>query len=742
MIQTAALADNKISLTADLQALYAETRAKVGDEDLAHIRRIAAYAEAIKARSAELIQKGGKPDALRRGIVLKALHTQLEFSELGHNIMHGSYDHLPHAGIFHSERWVWDFMVDPREWRVMHHQNHHPFTNIVGKDHDLGYSVLRVKPGQSWYGHHALQAPLLALALCSANIMFPLYTATSAARTEGRKMFSAESLRQTLRLLRKQSLQSFVKEPLAARSRFLPTLLGNYAATVLGYDVLAATLFLEHHAPNVQLFHDPGPDETQDAYFRRQILGTSNFTHSGALDDYCQRLLEEEVEFLERPGMEVFYGGLDTHLEHHLFPDLPCNRQREIAPQVAALCARHGLPYNTVSLEEVVPAMIKNVARLALPAGEAEQGRAAILLRRPRQLLDRLLHGTRYRLPSPRTYLRAPQFFNASVKVLEAMPQADGQAMSFRLEIPRGWEEVRWDAGAFVSLRVTVGNEELVRQYSLTTDSAEAKTLDITVKRVADGRASNYLNDNLRAGQRVTLVGPPQSDGAFILKQVPERALFLAGGVGITPVISMIRKFRREAPDVSAVLLYFNRDEHSIIFQKELCELARESGLELHFLCDQAPASRTDLQQAKLSRELLQQKASDLAERQVYVCAPPGFIAAAREHLLALGLPEASFHTESFTPPALQRPVDPTGRKHRIRFVRSGLDIEVDGVTTLLEAARAAGISVPSGCERGLCKACVCTKLAGQTQHEENGEALVRITVCNSLPRSNIELDL
>lgn len=744
MTIAAPIAQLRPTLSEELLALYEEIHARVGEEDLAHIRHIAAYSRAIKARSEVLLQKGGKPGAWKRGVMLHALHTLLEFSELGHNIMHGSYDHLPNAGLFHSERWRWNFVIDPREWRVMHHQNHHPFTNIVGKDHDLGYSFLRAKPGQPWYGHHAVQPAILAtIAMLFPSYAFPAYTATSAARTEGRKVLSRDTFRETLKLMGRHARKNFIEEPLQAGPRFFETLLGNYAATVLGYDLTIAILFLEHHAPNVLVFPDPGPDESQDSYFRRQILGTSNFTPYAALDAYGQTLLEEEVDFPDRPGFEVFYGGLDTHLEHHLFPDLPCNRQREIAPRVREICERHGMPYNTVPLEEVVPDLLKNIAKLAVPTGEAEPEGLRALLRQPRQLVHRLRHGLRYRTPSPTTYLKAPRFFDVSVKVLEATPQADGQALSLRLELPKGWDEVQWDAGAFVSLRVPVGEEVLVRQYSLTTDSAEATTLDITVKRVQGGRASNWLNDNLRAGQRVTLVGPPQSDGSFIMKAVPEQALFLAGGVGITPIISMIRKFRREAPQARTTLLYFNRDERSIIFEQELRELATASGLDLHFICDKAPAARPNLQEARLSAELLLGKVPALAEREVYVCAPPGFIEAARGMLIAVGLPAEQFHTESFTPPTLVRPADPTGRSHRIRFVRSGREIEVSGTTTLLEAAREAGISVPTGCERGLCRACVCTKIAGETQHDMGAaNPLARITVCNSLPRSNIELDL
>ena len=156
------------SLADEFDALYRETRAKMGQEDLDQIRKVAAYSRAIDQRARQLIMEGEEPGALLRGAVLRALHIVLEFSELGHNIMHGSYDHLEPlepGNPFHSERWDWDFVTDPGEWKLMHHRNHHPFTNIVGKDHDLGYSLARLFPGQNWYGHHALQAAVLGAAV-------------------------------------------------------------------------------------------------------------------------------------------------------------------------------------------------------------------------------------------------------------------------------------------------------------------------------------------------------------------------------------------------------------------------------------------------------------------------------------------------------------------------------------------------------------------------------------------------
>ncbi|KAA0016771.1 fatty acid desaturase [Antrihabitans cavernicola] len=730
------------SLATDVAELYERTRARMGDEDLEHIRTVAAYSQAIKKCSRELLQQGGSADAMRRGVVLYALHSLLEFSELGHNILHGSYDHLSNCGEFHSDRWVWDFNIDPHEWKVMHHQNHHPFTNITDKDHDLGYSIVRLQPGQDWYAHHVVQLALIAPALLSSmSYYMGVYTAMSAARTEGRKVLRPSTFPATSNIIAQHASRDYVREPFAAGPRLLHTALGNALGATLGHMAVFFLVALEHHAPNVELFHDPGPGETPDQYYERQIRGTTNFERSERFDNWLQFILAD-VDFPNPPDFRIFYGGLDTHLEHHLFPDLPPNRQREIQDDVRDLCARHGLPYNTYPINTYIPLAFRKLGILALPMGEREVRNPLRLLRAPIDAVRRLAYGVRFQRNPYEPYLEAPKFFDAKAKVIRTRREARGQAHTFRIAKPAGWDDITWDAGAFLSVRVPVRDETLVRQYSLVRDSVDSDVFEICVKRVEDGRVSNHLNDALRSGKRIMLVGPPTSDGPFVMKDLPERPLFIAGGVGITPIISMIRKIAREAPDTDAVLLYFNRDEHSIVFDDEIRQLTEQTNLRVEHFCDVAPRSRDHLRQGRISVNLLREFVPDLADRDVYVCAPGVVVDLARDFCTELGLPADRFHTESFSPPALVRPAEGADDRYRVRFRRSDTDIEIDGCTTLLEAARSAGVTVPSGCERGLCRACVSPKLRGITQLESDGAQLARITVCNSLPRSDIELDL
>lgn len=730
-------------LAAELGALYARAKAAVGAEDLAHIRNVTAYGEAIDARRRELLRDGG-PRAIRRATALEMAYRLMQFSELGHNIIHGSYDHLPDCGEYHSDRYHWDFNVDVDHWKTMHHVGHHPNTNIVGRDHDLGYSLFRGSAGQDWYGHHIGQVALISVLAAMAPLAAPFFLSNIARKVEGHRFFSSYTLRSPARIAGADMRRRFVDEPFRQGWKPLPTIAANYLGGVTGYMSVLFLVFIEHHAGELELFTDPGPDETADQYYERQIRATRNFLPSTQMDDALTRLLEEEVPFENRPDLRIFYGGLDTHIEHHLFPDLPPSMQREIAPEVREIALRHGLPYHETPLLETVPLIAKTLTGLSVPFGERELSRPGDLLRDPAGLARRIVAGLRYRKLPESPYLDKPQFHNVPARVISATPVADGQALSVRLARPRGWEDVRWDAGAYVSVRIEVddddGRTELVRQYSLVRDSveqADAADLEFCVKRVADGRVSNRLNDTLKPGTYVTLVGVPQSTGDFALAGPvpgttgPPPTLHIAGGVGITPIIALLRRLARDARGADATLLYFNRDERSIIFEPELRKLARDAGITLHLFTD-TPSDRDDLRTGRLGPDLLAELVPDLTERETFVCAPAAVIDLARGWLRDLGQPAERFHAESFTAPELDRPAD-DGSRYTVRFARTGTAVEIDGATTLLEAAVRAGIPVPTGCERGLCKACVTTKLGVQQE---------RITVCNTLASSDVELDL
>ena len=730
------------SLEQDIQKLYFKTKAKVGEKDLEHIRKVAAYSQALKQRSQELIQQNKSTQSWSRGVILGALHTLLEFSELGHNILHGSYDHLNDSGEFHSARWKWDFVTDTSEWKTMHHQNHHPFTNIVGKDHDLGYTLLRMMPGQNWYIHNVLQPLVFASLLVFPSYYFTFFTAASAAHTRGNKILHKATFEKSLALIKDHILESYIQPSLNLPfKQIVPTLIGNYLVTVLGYAFTIHILLLEHHADNTMVYSEQ--EETKDDYYRRQILSTTNFKPNHVIDTYLKKILNEEVDFTNPPDFEIFYGGLATHLEHHLFPDLPCNRQREVREKVKKICAKHGLPYNIVEFDHAVSYIYKSVFKLGLPLGEKSEVQGLNLFKKSKKILDRMSNGVFYK--NVQSYFKGgiKQEIGVSIQkvtILQKELSSCGRISYLNIEKTKDWQQYQYAAGAYVSLGRIIRNKMIVRQYSVVDENS--KYFKIAVKRQDQGVFSNFIASEANVGTELDFFHPPKNSEGFDLTYHQQNILFLVGGIGITPIMNMLLSLSTSKSKAAIHLVYFNHDDRHIPYKQEIAQFAEKLNLRVHFICSQIKNSCTDVSQGRLNPEIFNELKIDVVNQDIYICAPIGFIAAAKEILSAHGVDPDRIHTENFDSKLGEFQDD--GQQHVIQFSKSGKTIQVAGNVTLLEAAERAGLNVPSGCKQGLCKACVCIKTEGTTQLEQvNQIELNSITLCNTVARSDtIILDL
>ena len=728
-------------LARDLDGLYRETQKKMGQEDLDYVRNVKRYSEAIKRRSFELFNHPDTDNAFQKAVVLRGLHVLIEFS-VGHVILHGAYDHIEGADEFHSSIYKWDFVIDTDDWKTMHHQGHHPYTNIKGQDHDIGYGLLRIDARQDWWGHNLVQMLTFPALLASHSLYFALYTSYSARAIEGRKQYAPGNYKNAFELLAKAYVKNVVTEPAKTKGRFLQTSVGNFLGTVFGYDYTMLLLLLEHHASNVAMYEKSERTETKGEYYHRQIMATTNFVPFAKLDLFLQGTLAE-VDFPNPPDFRVFYAALDTHLEHHMFPDLPDNRLREIVPRVQEIFERYGLPYNIVNFEKTVPDIVGRLFSRTAPVANTQETVLG-LLKKPADLTKRLFYGMTYRKPEEPYYMGVLREDKTQTTVVESSSEIGGQARTFRFAIPEKWKKMTWDAGSFISVEVEIDGQSWIRQYSLTHPSEVAETLDITVKRVKDGKVSNYLNDNLKKGDTITLFRKPQGEEGFVMEDIPAKPLFIAGGVGVTPILSMIRKIANEAPETDAQFLYFNRDEGGVLFRDELERLSKTTGLDLRLIYDPLPGAPGHLETSWVSKELLEKHVPDLRERDVYICAPDGFISKTNGYLRELGYDMGRFHMEMFKPPEVKKDQNASYVYHTVRFLKSGKEVRINENTTLLDASRKAGVSVLTGCEKGLCKACVCPKTRGVTQleGEDPDDFLGKITICNTLPRSDIELDI
>jgi len=315
------------------------------------------------------------------------------------------------------------------------------------------------------------------------------------------------------------------------------------------------------------------------------------------------------------------------------------------------------------------------------------------------------------------------------LKVAEIVPET-AEANSIRFEIPHDLrDEFAFKAGQHLTLRATIGGEEVRRNYSLCTAPAESDWM-VTVKRIGGGLFSNWVGDQLKPGDTVEVMVP---HGSFTTDFDPTRSRHLvaiAGGSGITPVISLIKTLLREEPDSRFTLFYGNRDSSSIIFLEALAALKDKhlGRLEIYHFLD-AEDQDIELFNGMLNRERLEEAIPSLVPDAPevdgwFICGPGPMMDAAEGALLDRKVPKERIHIERFT---ADRPAGAVVKEMaQLQTQAEGLSVSVtlDGRTrrvpfsagNILDSARASGLPAPFACKAGVCATCRAKVTGGKVE--------------------------
>ena len=271
-----------------------------------------------------------------------------------------------------------------------------------------------------------------------------------------------------------------------------------------------------------------------------------------------------------------------------------------------------------------------------------------------------------------------------------------------------GW---RYDhrPGQYVGIGVQVDGKFQWRSYSVSSPpKLSGRTIAITVRAMPEGLLSAHLVSGLEPGTIVRLALP---EGDFVLPDPPPaKVLFLVGGSGITPVMSMLRLLDRRDTMPDVVMHYSSTTPERMIFRDELLALA-EKHPSLTF---QPLHTDTD---GILDLRDLDRVCADWRERDTWACGPGPMLDAIDTHWEEAGL-EEQLHLERFN---LQLGSD-GGEGGTITFRNSNKSVDVDGATTVLEAGEQAGVGMPYGCRMGICHTCTVTLVSGQVRDLRNGE--------------------
>jgi ferredoxin-NADP reductase len=322
-----------------------------------------------------------------------------------------------------------------------------------------------------------------------------------------------------------------------------------------------------------------------------------------------------------------------------------------------------------------------------------------------------------------RTALLSPR----TVKVARVIRETP-DAVTLVLEDATG-APFRFMPGQFFTLVVPVAGELLRRAYSACNDARETERVAITVKRVANGVVSNHVNDHVREGDLLQLLGPSGSFVAEPRTELERHLVLIAGGSGITPMMSIARTVLAADPRARITLVYGNRGEGDVIFKSALEETARAYGARfvVRHVLSAPPVAWTGgvgMLEERVVREELD--ACGLDERaSFFLCGPEPMMRASRAALLARGVPEARILEERFSMPHLRpRPsnaISSAGPQLlTIRANGAGVrEVYVAPEQTMLEAGLSAGVKMDYSCTMGGCAACKVRLCDGDIEMEE-----------------------
>jgi NADPH-dependent stearoyl-CoA 9-desaturase len=339
----------------ELDAIRARVTGDLGERDAKYIRRMIRLQRTLAVSGRALMYAWAFPPAWALGVGCLGLAKILDNMEVGHNVMHGQYEFMNDPALS-AKGFEWDTSCPGDQWRHSHNYLHHTHTNIIGKDRDVGYGILRIADEQPWrpyYLGNLAYAFFLALLFEFGVAMHDLEIERVAS---GEKSW-AETKPLVVGLLakvKKQFLKDYVLFPLLGGPLFLPILAGNALANVIRNVWSFMIIFCGHFPSGVAMFsEEEAKNESRGGWYRRQLLGSANIT-----------------------GGKVFHvlsGNLSHQIEHHLFPDLPAHRYAEISVEVRAICERYGLPYNTGSLSKQFGSVVRRIAEMSLPPRLVDQ---------------------------------------------------------------------------------------------------------------------------------------------------------------------------------------------------------------------------------------------------------------------------------------------------------------------------------------------------------------------------------
>lgn len=334
-----------------VDAIRREIMDSIGEKDAEYIYKIRDFVRYSEIVSRSMLMFGGWiPPVWLLGTGLLGISKIVENMELGHNVMHGQFDWLNDPTL-NGANYDWDTMATGDDWKHTHNYIHHTYTNIVGKDHDVGYGLIRVSEAQKWEPRFLFNIPLTIQLM----LFFEWYVGVQNLHLEDAIAYKTKTWKEVWKesaKFRKKATRQIAKDyvffPLIEGLNALPVFAGNAVANVIRSLWASAVIFNGHFTEDAETFEpDNTATETRAEWYLRQIRGSSNFSGT--------------------EWLHILSGNLSHQIEHHLFPDMPANRYAEAAPKIRALCAEYGIHYNEASFMKQFASVWVRLAKCSLP---------------------------------------------------------------------------------------------------------------------------------------------------------------------------------------------------------------------------------------------------------------------------------------------------------------------------------------------------------------------------------------
>jgi NADPH-dependent stearoyl-CoA 9-desaturase len=373
-------ADDIEAIGRELDALRDEIVDSRGESDAAYIRKVIKVQRRLELGSRAVLLFSLFPPAWLVGTAGLSVAKILENMEIGHNVMHGQWDWMRDPKI-HSTTWEWDNASPAEQWKHSHNELHHTYTNVIGRDNDLGYGIMRVDEGQRWSPANLGQPLYNFVNACFFEYGIAAYDLELGRNLASKKLRRAPEfkarLKQVRRKIGKQILKDYIVHPALSGPSFLHTIAANATANLVRNLWTHSVIMCGHFPEGVETFERTSIEgETRGEWYLRQMLGSANIDGNRA--------------------MHIMTGNLSYQIEHHLFPDLPSNRYQQIAPKIQDLFQRYGLTYTSGPLPKQVASAWSKVFRLALP----NRGAGKIAADAPRPKMVKRAPAARWQRPA------------------------------------------------------------------------------------------------------------------------------------------------------------------------------------------------------------------------------------------------------------------------------------------------------------------------------------------------------